>query len=109
MSRSDRDIILEALDHLTIMNEHRQRGSLDDLVILDAVCLRLASAIESLSRLPEGRRHDLFGNEWHVIWATRNRIAHAYVRVDASIIAATLDHNVPHLIVTLTAALKEDS
>ena len=29
--------MLEALDHLAIMNEHRRRGSLDDLVILDAI------------------------------------------------------------------------
>jgi len=100
--------MLEALDHLAIMNEHRRRGSLDDLVILDAICLRLASAIESLSRLPEQRRQDLFGNEWHVIWATRNRIAHAYVHLDASIIAATLDHDVPPLIATLMAALESD-
>ncbi len=88
MSRSEQDIIREALDYLAIMNEHRQRGSLDDLLILDAVCLRLASSIESLSRLPEGRRQDLFGDEWHAIWATRNRIAHDYVQLKASIIAA---------------------
>jgi hypothetical protein len=57
VSQSDRDIIVEALDHLAIMNEHRRRGSLDDLVILDAICFRLASAIESLSRLPGPHCH----------------------------------------------------
>lgn len=109
MSQSERDIIFETLDHLAIMREHQQRGNLDDAVILDAICLRLASAIESLSRLSEQRRQDLFGNEWHVIWATRNRIAHAYVRVDASIVVATLDHDVPPLIELLTAALDGDA
>ncbi len=100
--------MLEALDHLAIMSEHRRRGGIEDVVTLDAICLHLASAIESLSRLPEQRRQDLFGNEWHVIWATRNRIAHAYVHLDASIIAATLDHDVPPLIATLMAALESD-
>ena len=100
--------MLEALNHLAIISEHRRRGGIEDVVTLDAICLHRASAIESLARLPEKRRRDLFGNEWHVIWATRNRIAHAYVRVDASIVAATLDHDVPPLIATLMAALESD-
>jgi len=104
VSRSGREIIHEALDHLAILNEHRQRGSIEDLVILDAVCLRLALPIESLSRLPEG----LFGSEWHVVWATRNRIAHAYMQLDAGIITATLDKDIPRLIAALAAALEDE-
>jgi uncharacterized protein with HEPN domain len=88
------------------MNNHRRRGTIEDLVILDAICLRLASAIESLSRLTEARRQELFGNEWHIVWATRNRIAHAYMRLDAGIIVATLDQDIPQLIATLTEALE---
>lgn len=108
MSRSDHDIILEALDHLAIMREHQQRGSLDDAVILDAICLRLASAIESLSRLPAERLDDLFGGEWRAMWATRNRIVHGYVRIDPNIIATTLSHNVPQMTSILSDAAVND-
>ncbi len=106
MSQSDQDIIREALEHLAIMHAHRQRGDIEDILIVDGICLQLAAAIESLSRLPEEKRLELLGDDWRAIWATRNRIAHAYVHVNANIILASVDNEVPLLVDVLTAALE---
>jgi uncharacterized protein with HEPN domain len=107
VSPSERQLIEDALDHLAAMRAHQERGSLDDTLILDAVCLRLASAIDALSRLPQERRQHLFGEDWHAMWATRNYIAHAYLRIDVGIIAATLEHNIPPLVDHLRQTLAE--
>jgi uncharacterized protein with HEPN domain len=87
------------------MTAHLARGSLDDPLVFDAVCQRLASAIDSLSRLRSERRQELFGDEWHAILATRNRIAHAYLRINPVTIRATVERNIPKLIDTLRQSL----
>ena len=87
------------------MQSHRELGSLDKLVIRDAICLPLASAIDALSRLPEDVRGHLFGDTWPAIRATRNRIAHAYSKVNPAIIAATLENEIPPLLAVLRKAV----
>jgi uncharacterized protein with HEPN domain len=54
-------------------------------------------------------RQRVFGEDWNAMWATRNRIAHAYVRLDAGIIAATLEHNIPPLIELLKQSLDNET
>lgn len=106
--RSEPASLQEALFHLELLNQYLLRGSLDDSLILDGVCIRLASAIEALSRLPEERRENLFGDEWQQIWGTRNRIAHGYVWLNPGIIAETLEENVPTMMVILRRELGEE-
>ena len=106
MTRTDREIIEESLDHLTILESHLQRGRTDDPLVLDAACMRLSAAIEVLSHLPEERRSSLFGNDWHAMWSTRNRIAHAYIGLDIGITVDTLHHDIPLLTSTLRQAIE---
>lgn len=97
MSVSDTDLAVDALHHLTVLRDHLTRGDLSDSVVADAVCLRLAAAIDSLARGSELLRTQTCGDEWHVVWATRNRIVHGYVDVDISVIQVTVDSDLPGL------------
>lgn len=95
MTRSDAELVADALDHLAILRRHLARGDIADDVIADAVCLRLAAAIESVASSSPDFRTRAFGDDWHVIWATRNRIAHGYAYIDIDIIRATVDQDLP--------------
>lgn len=97
MTRRDDELIREALDHLERLRHHQARGDLTDETVADAVSLRLAAAIESLSRVSEPVRARLVGEEWPVMWATRNRIAHGYANVDREVIVSTILLDLPDL------------
>lgn len=93
MKRGDRELVLDALHHLGVLRRHVVGRSLEDQLVVDAVCLRLAAAIDAVARLSVPVREQAFGRRWQVIWATRNRIVHAYTVVDPAIIAATVKHD----------------
>ena len=62
--------------------------------MFDAVCLRLAAAVEEIEQLDDALRHEAFGDDWVLIKATRNAIAHNYAFVDDQLISDTIDHDV---------------
>jgi len=82
MSRSDRELLQDASAHLLILRGHLGARGLDDQTVADAVSLRLAAAIESLAQCSDDVRTRLFGDDWPLMWATRNRIAHGYAFID---------------------------
>lgn len=71
--------------------------------MVDTVILRLAAAIEAVHSGDLGVR--LFGEEWSIIWATRNRIAHGYAYIDHDMIRATVERDLPGFEKVLVAAL----
>lgn len=81
--------------HLDVLHRHLTRGGIDDEIVADAVCLRLASAIECLAATSPELRERAFGEQWAAIWATRNRIAHGYAYIDMAMIQATVRHDLP--------------
>ncbi|UYG16693.1 DUF86 domain-containing protein [Brachybacterium huguangmaarense] len=94
--RSDADLIAEALTHIDRLLTYIERDGLSDDVVADAVCLRLAAAIDALNDdtvPPLGER--LFGATWRSMRATRNYIAHAYAFVDMSLVSDTVDNDLP--------------
>lgn len=95
MSRTDRELLADAMDHLDMLHRHLERTDLDEQLVADAVALRLAAAIESVARISRERRDEAFGDEWPLIWATRNRIAHGYAYIDLGMIAATIENDIP--------------
>lgn len=90
MSRPDVEHLTNAQEHLHRLREHLRRGDLDDDTVLDAVCMRLSAAIESVAAIDESARIDEFGSSWTAIWSVRNRIAHGYFYVDRQIITSTV-------------------
>lgn len=105
MSRTDRELVRDALDHLAVLRRHAGRADLSDETVADAVSLRLAAAIESLSTTSVELRERCFAAEWKVMWATRNRIAHGYAYIDLPTITNTVIRDVPELERILTAEL----
>jgi uncharacterized protein with HEPN domain len=49
---------------------------------MDAVCMRLSAAIESVAMIDDALRARAYGDAWPAIWSVRNRIAHGYLVVD---------------------------
>jgi len=105
MSRSDRELLEDAAAHLLILRGHLDARGLDDQTVADAVSLRLAAAIESLAQCSDDVRTRLFGDDWPLMWATRNRIAHGYAFIDFSIIEATVEEDLPEIERAISAEL----
>ena len=97
MRRSDGELVSDALMHISVLRKHLARGDLEDQTVADAVTLRLAAAIEALANCSDELRIRAFGEDWPLIWATRNRIAHGYAYIDMSIVTATVVHDLPWL------------
>jgi uncharacterized protein with HEPN domain len=95
VSRLDEELVHDALDHIEMLKRHLDRGDIADETVADAVSLRLAAAIEAISETTFEFRKRTFGNDWKIIWATRNRIAHGYAYVDLGIIRATVEQDLP--------------
>ena len=96
-----------ALEHISILKLHLERGTLEDLVITDAVNMRLSAAIESLSHTTPEFRESHFGEDWKLMRATRNRISHGYSFVDQSLIELTIMNRLPVLEQRLRSALEQ--
>jgi uncharacterized protein with HEPN domain len=105
VSRSDAERLRDAQFHLEILDSHMQKAGLDDQTVADAVCLRLASAIECVADLSPELRAQAFGEDWPLIWATRNRIAHGYAMIDLRIIKATVRDDLPGFRIAIAEAL----
>lgn len=97
MTRSNPEVLRDALAHLELI-EHYATYDLDDQLVIDAICLRLSAAIEALANLDDATRERLFGATWPLMWGMRNRIAHGYLLVNRAIIRATIGNDVPFLI-----------
>lgn len=97
MRRSDEELVGDARMHLAVLRRHLTRGDLDDQTVADAVILRLAAAIEALANGTDELRMRAFGDDWSLMWATRNRIAHGYAYIDMSIVTATVQRDLPWL------------
>ncbi|MDO4901608.1 MAG: DUF86 domain-containing protein [Actinomyces sp.] len=70
---------------------------------LDAISLRLAAGIEAFGSLPPHIRDEASKGNWHVLRGMRNRIAHGYLEVDPTIVAATARRDLPVLVAALTS------
>ena len=83
----------DALDHIDVLKRHLTRGDLADETIADAVSPPLASAIDAVSETSGEFREQHVGDDWKIIWATRNCIAHDYTYIDLAIIRDTVEHD----------------
>lgn len=104
--RSDAELLSETLTHLDLARQHGS-GDLASQLVIDAVSLRLAAAIDTLAALQDGTRDQYFGPTWAVMKGMRNRIVHGYLLVDPQIVARTVEQDVPDLIARVRAVLSE--
>lgn len=104
MTRSTHELLGEALSHFEIMLDYAGHD-LDEQLVIDAVCMRLAAGLEVLNRLDSGVRGDLFGEDWPAMWGMRNRIAHGYLLVNATIVHRTLEVDIPNIVTRIERAI----
>jgi len=61
VSRTDQEHVFDALDHIAVLHDHLARGEMADSLIADAVCLRLAAAIDSVAQTTPNFRDRGYG------------------------------------------------
>ena len=49
----------------------------------------------------------MFGDQWHLMWGMRNRIAHGYLLIDSSIVRMTITYDIPGIIARISDALEQ--
>ena len=109
MSRTDEELIRDALDHIQILNHYLKQGSIEEPIIADAVCMRLAASIESISQASPVFIERYFAGQWHLMKATRNLISHGYSFVDTTVIRDTVVKDLPGVEAQLRQALADIS
>lgn len=108
--RGDAQHIEDALEHLEVLDAHLQRGSLDDVLVRDAVCHRLEVAIDALSRVSPELLDSEAPSDWPKIVAMRNILAHQYADLDSAILQATINNRLGDLrglITRLSATVRQ--
>jgi uncharacterized protein with HEPN domain len=106
VSRTDLELVRDALEHIDVLKSHLRQGDLSEEIISDAVNMRLSAAIESLSQTTQEFRTRYFAEDWQLMKATRNRISHGYSFVDQSIIQLTIENRLPGLETQLRTAMQ---
>ncbi|MEY4039144.1 MAG: hypothetical protein RLZZ52_12 [Actinomycetota bacterium] len=109
MSRTDEELVRDALDHLEVLRHHLSKGPFEDPLISDAVNMRLSAAIETISQTSSGLRETYFGSEWRYMKDMRNRISHGYSLLDLELVQGTIDIDVPYFEAQLRQALADIS
>lgn len=97
MSRHDRQRLEDILAAIDAIRAHLTRGELSDSLVFDAVRVRLTEIGEAVKALPAELLAHEPGLPWAQIAGMRDRLAHRYFDTSHSILAATVEHDVPEL------------
>ncbi len=93
MSTDDAGYAMAALEHLAVLRGYAAATDADDALRFDAICMRLAAAIEDASRIDDEVRALAFEGRWPAMWSTRNRITHGYAFVSRDVITTTVERD----------------
>ncbi len=104
MSRSEQEILAEALLHLEYLDRYVAMD-LEQDVVVDAIALRLAAMVDALGRLPGDVLEVMFGDGWAAMRGLRNRIAHGYHAANADVLRITVTEELPQVRALIEARL----
>lgn len=93
MSKDDAGHARAALEHVAVLRSHAGASGADEALRFDAICMRLAAAIEDASRIGDRARATAFEGHWPAMWSTRNRITHGYAYVNRDVVNATVERD----------------
>ncbi|WP_280803165.1 HepT-like ribonuclease domain-containing protein [Aurantimicrobium minutum] len=85
------------------------KGPFEDPTISDAVNMRLAAALETISQTSSVLREKYFSDDWRHMKSMRNRISHGYSLLDLELVQGTIEQDVPHFELQLRKALAQIS
>lgn len=80
-----------------MLKYHLLQGPIEDPTISDAVNMRLAAAVETISQTSAQLRETSFGDDWRHMKSLRNRISHGYSLLDRELVKGTVEEDVPFL------------
>jgi uncharacterized protein YutE (UPF0331/DUF86 family) len=104
--RRDSQHLDDAREHLRLLQEHLSRGSLDDVLIRDAVSHRLEVAIDAVGKVNPDLLQAEAPDDWPKIVGMRNMLAHQYADLDQEILQNTIDNRLEGFI-QLVARLRD--
>ncbi|MGH3520710.1 MAG: HepT-like ribonuclease domain-containing protein [Haloechinothrix sp.] len=90
--RKDSQHLDDAREHLRLLHEHLSRGSLDDVLVRDAVSHRLEVAIDAVGKVSQDLLQAEAPADWPKIVGMRNMLAHQYADLDQEILQNTIDN-----------------
>lgn len=97
MTRDDRQRLDDITAAIAAIREHVGRGDVLDGLIFDAVRVRLIEIGEAVKALPR----ELLATEpdvpWEQVAGMRDQLAHRYFDTSHSIVAATVNNDLPEL------------
>ena len=106
MSRRDDQRLEDILAAVAALGDHLRRGTLDDGMVFDAVRVRLIEIGEAVRAIAP----DLLAREPDIAWVDvagmRNHLAHRYFDSAHAIVQATIDHDLPPLVVAVERLLR---
>ena len=105
MSRTEQEVLQDALHHLAYLDRYALLD-LEQDVVIDAIALRLSAMIDALGVLPADVLADLFGRTWPAMRGLRNRIAHGYHTVNPGVLRITVDSELPRVQATIERRLR---
>lgn len=104
--RSDRQRLSDIVVAADAIAAHQSRGGLDDGLVYDEVRVRLIEIGEAI----KDTNGELLASEPDIPWVAvarlRDRLAHRYFDTDHSIVAATIEEDLPHLVVAVRRLLE---
>ncbi len=98
MSRDDLDRLQDIESAIAAIHAHLRRGPLTDGLVFDAVRVRLIEIGEAAKRLSVAARAVAPEIPWADIGGMRDALAHRYFDTSHSIVAATVEHDLPELL-----------
>lgn len=104
MSRTEQEILAEALRHLECLDRYVAMD-LEQDVVVDAIALRLAAMVDALGRLPGDVLEVMFGDEWAAMRGLHNRIAHGYHALNTDVLRITVTEELPQVRALIEARL----
>lgn len=90
--RKDSQRLDDATEHLRVLREHLARGSLEDVLVRDAVSHRLEVAIDAVANVSRELLEAHVPEEWPKIVGMRNLLAHQDADLDQEILQNTIDN-----------------
>lgn len=104
--RSDRQRLDDVIGAAAAITAHMARGNLDDGLIFDAVRVRIIEIGEAVKDIDPDLLATEPGIPWRDVARMRDHLAHSYFDTAHSVVAATVEHDLPDLVLAVERLLQ---
>ncbi len=97
MTYRDQQRLTDIQAAIIAIRSHLARGDLSDVLVFDAVRIRLLEIGQAVKALPEDLLATEPGVPWTQVARMRDHLAHRYFDTNHAVLQATVDHDLPDL------------